>query len=234
VASTLLDFVYPRRCMACGADLYDRDTEHLCAACWAGVEPLGERKCPRCAAAQGPYAEQDECLACKGWSLHFRGATAFGHYEGPMRELIRRFKYHRCSFLTGPLGQLLSRQIEREAFADELEVVVPVPLHWRRRLERGFNQSELLAREVARELHLPLAARAMVRTRFTPPQAQLDSAARRRNLTDAFRVRQPERIRGKTVLLIDDVMTTCSTQAECAKTLRAAGARRVVAAAVAR
>lgn len=234
VMTALLDFVCPRRCLSCGVDLYDRDTHHMCAECWANVEPIGSRKCPRCAAPMGPHAEDGECLSCRGQALHFHGATAFGHYAGPLRDLVHRFKYNRCSFLGRPLGRVLSRQVGREPFAASLEVVAPVSLHWRRWMERGFNQSELLAAQVARDLRLPLMRRALVRTRFTQPQAQLGAIARRRNIEAAFAVRTPRRIKGRTVLLIDDVMTTCSTLAECAKAMRAAGARRVYAAVVAR
>jgi len=182
----------------------------------------------------GPHAEDGICPSCRGQTLHFRGATAFGEYSGPLRELVHRHKYGRCSFLSVPLGRLLGRQIEREPFAEELEAVVPVPLHWRRKLERGFNQSELLAHQIGKHLRLPVLPQALARSRFTASQAQLGASERKRNLVDAFRVRRPRRIEGRTVLLVDDVMTTCSTMAECAKVLRKAGAKRVCAAAVAR
>lgn len=234
LARALLDLVYPRRCLSCDVDLYDRDTEHLCAKCWANIERVGEGKCSRCAARMGPYAEEGICPSCRGQTLHFRGATAFGEYSGPLRELVHRFKYGRCSFLSVPLGKLLSRQIEREPFAGDLEALVPVPLHWRRKLERGFNQSELLAHQIGKHLHLAVQPRSLARPRFTASQAQLGASERKRNLVDAFRVRRPKRIQGRTVLLVDDVMTTCSTMAECARVLRDAGAKRVCVAAVAR
>lgn len=232
--ASLLDFVCPRRCLSCGVDMHDRDTHHLCAKCWANVEPIGARKCPRCAAQIGPHAEDGQCLACRGQALHFQGATAFGVYKGPLRKLIHRFKYGQCTFLSRPLGRALSAQLSREPFASSIEMVVPVPLHWRRWLERGFNQSGLLARQVARDMSLPMAGRALARTRFTRPQVLLSASERKRNLDGAFHTRSARSIKGKTVLLIDDVMTTCSTVAECARALREAGAHRVYAAAAAR
>jgi len=229
-----LDFVYPRRCLSCGEDMHDRRTDHLCSACWASVEPLGKHKCPRCAAPMGPHTDLDNCRACHGQTLYFKGATAFGMYRSALRELVHCFKYRKHSFLAKPLGDLLARRIEAEPFANDLEVVVPVPIHWRRRFVRGFNQSELLAKRVARYLLLPAAPRAMRRTRLTTPQAFLGSSQRKRNLAGAFDVPKPKIVEGKTVLLIDDVMTTCSTTAECAKVLKAAGAKAVYAATVAR
>ena len=230
----LLDFVYPRRCLSCGVDLFDTDTDYLCPLCWAEVEPIGARKCPRCACPVGPHAEEGECLACRGQTLHFDGAAAFGHYRSSLRDLIHRYKYDRCSFLHKPLAALLARRVEAEPFANDLELVVPVPLHWRRRLLRGFNQSELLAKHVARLLYTHVQPHALERTRLTTPQAFLGSSQRRRNLAGAFGVRKPRAVEGKCVLLVDDVMTTCTTTVECAKTLKAAGARKVYVAAVAR
>ena len=230
----LLDLVYPRRCLSCDVDLYDRATDYLCFECWADVEPIGPRKCPRCSAAMGPHAEGGECLACKGQTLHFDGAAAFGLYRSALRNLVHRYKYGRCSFLCEPLGRLLAQTIEAEPFAPDLEVIVPVPLHWRRRQVRGFNQSELLAKQLSRHLLTPADARVLKRTRLTTPQAFLGSSQRRRNLAGAFAVRKPRSVDGKCVLLVDDVMTTCSTTVECAKTLKAAGAAKVYVATIAR
>jgi ComF family protein len=106
-------------------------------------------------------------------------------------------------------------------------VLVPVPLHPRRRLERGFNQSELLARELARRTGLEVAAKALVRRKDTAPQAGLSAAERRRNVAGAFAVRQRARVAGRTAVLLDDVWTTGATALACARILREAGATEV-------
>jgi ComF family protein len=113
-------------------------------------------------------------------------------------------------------------------------LVVPVPLHWRRRFSRGHNQSAAVARELARGLGVEFAPRALRRIRQTPQQIQPSAAARRENVRGAFRVNPGARLVGRTVLLVDDVMTTGSTASEAARTLRSAGAGNVVAAVLAR
>lgn len=115
-----------------------------------------------------------------------------------------------------------------------VDVVIPVPLHPARLAARGYNQAALLGAAVAGELAVPLVARALSRTRATPPQARLDRAARLGNVAGAFRVRMPARVRGRRVLLIDDVSTTGATLAACAAALREAGAAEVTALVVAR
>ena len=129
-----------------------------------------------------------------------------------------------------PLGQLLAAALPRE---EHFDGVVPVPLHWRRRWQRGFNQSELLARGIGKQCGLPVLT-ALRRTRYTAAQAGLSNTGRRRNVATAFAVRRGQALAGKRLLLIDDVLTTGSTAAACARVLRRAGAASVVLLTVAR
>lgn len=115
-----------------------------------------------------------------------------------------------------------------------VDVLLPVPLHWTRRLRRGFNQAELLAREISRLMKIPVDAKALRRTRPTPSQAGLSRGQRRENLRGVFAVMEPERVRGLSVTVIDDVMTTGTTVAACAEALKKAGASRVTALTAAR
>jgi ComF family protein len=155
--------------------------------------------------------------------LKFDRAACFGFYEGPLRKLIHLFKYSGMKPLSGPLARLLDRVIPPE-FA--FDAVVPVPLHWRKRWSRGFNQAELLARHVAERRHLPLL-RALHRKRATATQAGLAVAGRRRTVTGAFAARSVQGIKGARILLIDDVMTTGATANACAAVLKRAGAKSV-------
>jgi len=129
-----------------------------------------------------------------------------------------------------PLGELLAAALPRD---ERIDAVVPVPLHWRRRWARGFNQSELLARGIARRCGVPMV-RVLHRTRPTATQTGLSNTGRRHNVAGAFQVRRPQSVAGKRILLVDDVMTTGSTAAACARALRRAGAGRIVVLTVAR
>jgi ComF family protein len=175
----------------------------------------------------------------------FDSVYSFGSYEGTLRTLVHLFKYEKIHTLAKPLGEMLGRSIPGE---ERFDVVVPMPLHWRRRWQRGFNQSELLAKVIARRWGVPVVG-AVRRVKATAPQAGLTNAKRRKNVSGAFIPSRPllgrvlggrfflgprKRLQGARVLLVDDVMTTGATAAACARALKRAGAKHVTLAAVAR
>jgi len=168
-----------------------------------------------------PLDEQGLCGLCRRGLTGFDAAYSFGSYEGELRELIHVFKYGGVETLAGPLGRLLLVALPRE---QRFDVIVPMPLHWRKKWRRGFNQSELLAREVSRRWSVPLK-RLVSRIKNTPAQAGLTNAKRRDNVSGAFRARGV--VKGMRVLLVDDVMTTGATASACAATLKRAGAAHV-------
>ena len=167
--------------------------------------------------------EQGRCALCRRGVRGFDAAYSFGFYEAELRKLIHLFKYGRVHTLAGPLGKLLARALPRDQAFD---VIIPLPLHWRKRWQRGFNQSELLAREIGRRTNTSVE-NALRRVRNTAAQAGLTSAKRRLNVSGAFQAAKRAAIDGRRVLLIDDVMTTGATAASCARALQRAGARQV-------
>ncbi len=186
-----------------------------------------------------PLDSEGRCALCRSGLRGFDAAYCFGSYDGVLRQLIHLYKYGRIRTLVRPLADLAMNAFPRE---ERLDAIVPVPLHWRRRWQRGFNQSALLARALSRRTGIPFLD-ALVRTRPTAAQAGLSNTSRRQNVAGAFRVRGADhrflwsakpRIRGHRLLLIDDVMTTGSTAAACALALKRAGAARVVLLTVAR
>lgn len=203
----------------------------VCRACLAKPEPLAaEYFCVQCRSpflSRFPLDDQGRCALCRRGVRGFDAAYSFGFYEGELRKLIHLFKYGRVQTLAGPLGRLLARALPLERSFD---VVVPLPLHWRKRWQRGFNQSALLAREIGRRTHTPVKS-ALRRVRYTESQAGLTSAKRRQNVSGAFqasrRANKRNVLDGLRVLLIDDVMTTGATAASCARALKRAGAREV-------
>jgi len=178
-----------------------------------------------------PLDAEGRCPLCRAGLRGFDAAYCFGAYEGTLRELIHLYKYGRIETLSRPLGDLLAAAIPLD---ERFDAVTPVPLHWRKQWQRGFNQSELLARAIARRRGIAVVS-ALWRARSTQVQAGLSNSERRKNVAAAFRCRRAgQTLTGQRVLLIDDVMTTGSTAAACARALKQAGAARVVLATVAR
>lgn len=170
-----------------------------------------------------PLDEAGVCAACRSGLRGFDRAASFGAYEGHLRSLIHLFKYGGMTPLAKPLAAFLERVL---AIDDHYDAVVFVPLHWRKRWRRGFNQAELLARLIARKRGLPVW-NVLRRKRWTATQAGLANAGRRRNVAGAFAVKNNRRSRqlaGKRILLIDDVMTTGATAGACAVALKRGGA----------
>ena len=177
-----------------------------------------------------PLDEYDLCTVCRESLANFDSAYSFGSYEGALRKLVHQFKYGKVESLADPLSKLLIRALPVD---ESFDVVIAMPMHWLKRWARGFNQAELLARPIAGRYGLRLSYD-LRRIRYTKAQAGLTEAARRTNLKDAFAVRRPERIAGKSILLIDDVFTTGATLRTAAGALKTAGAGRVTALTLAR
>ncbi len=177
-----------------------------------------------------PLDSEGRCGLCRSGLRGFDAAYSFGGYGGTLRELIHLYKYGKVAPLSAVLGGYLLRALPRDEAVDFL---APVPLHWRKRWDRGFNQSELLARAVSRSTGIPVRG-VLRRHRATAAQAGLSNTQRRRNVAGAFRCHRPLEVRGKRIVLVDDVMTTGSTAAACARALKSAGAARVMLLTVAR
>ncbi len=177
-----------------------------------------------------PLDEHDLCTVCRESLVNFDTAYSFGSYEGPLRQLIHLFKYEKVETLARPLSRLLIQSLPLD---QRFDIVVAMPMHWRKRWERGFNQAELLATPVARRYGLKLAAN-LRRKRHTRAQAGLSEAQRQANAKESFVVRRPEEIDRKRVLLVDDVFTTGATLRAAAAALKNAGAVHVSALTLAR
>lgn len=231
----MLSMLYPRRCPGCGSDILPGVPGTFCNRCAAEIRYITEDRCPKCGNQLGPHVGENRkaCPSCKS-GFAFRRAVAVWRYDGPGRDAVVRWKYGGALDCEKVFVDRVVDLLQGEDFLDELEVVAAVPMHWRRRAARKFNQAELLARGVARKLNLPYARRAITRIRNTPSQVKLSAVERRQNVRGAFRSKKHKKIAGKVVLLIDDVVTTCATVDECSRALRAAGAKRVYVASVGR
>jgi ComF family protein len=193
---------------------------------------------PACAACDAPVPSRHVfCSTCARTVVRAgvgeaKVAVAFAVFGGAIALALRRFKYEERPDLGRPLGHLLRMVVRESGIA--ADIVVPVPLHPRRLVERGYNQAALLAREAASELGVPLGARVLWRVKHTAQQARLGREERIVNMKEAFGVRDARVVRGKRVLIVDDVATTGSTLLACREALIEAGAAEVIALVVAR
>lgn len=213
-------------CPGCAQTL-DRPLSHMvCDACWRSIPTLPARLCVRCGDELPRSRILDElCVRCRRRPPPYSIARSAGRYDGSLRELVHAFKFQKRRLLAEPLGRLMRESCG--PILDGANAVVPVPLHLFRSLSRGFNQADDLARHTG----LPVW-RVLCRTRHGPPQASLSAAGRQGHLRGAYRLAWRARrggslVRGATLVLIDDVMTTGETMEECARVLMEAGAQEV-------
>ena len=182
--------------------------------------------CARCRTpflSDKPLDHQGICRRCRSGLTGYDYAYSFGYYEGTLRKMIHHFKYAGIDVLARPLGE---RMVQALPLDLQVDMIVPVPLHWRRRLWRGFNQTELLARPLESRLRVPVV-QALQKSRHTETQASSTPAERRSNLTGAFVLADSKIVEGKRVLLVDDVLTTGATVTTCSALLRRGGAKSV-------
>lgn len=207
--SSLLDLIYPPKCVFCGKLLADRETD-LCAKCRAEAPAVGE------------HIKRGEC---------YRECYGVYYYEGRVKESLRRFKFGGKACYAEAYGRLIAMELLRQRA--EFDVLTWVPIGKKRARERGYHQTMLMAQAVARELGVE-AVQTLKKIKDNPAQSGLHStAARKQNVAGVYEVTQAERFAGKTVLLIDDIITSGATLSEAARTLQRGGAGCVVCATLA-
>ena len=218
----VVDGILPPRCLSCSAVVDEPDA--LCGRCWAAITFFAPPWCAACGLPfPYPIGEGALCAACTRERASWDRARAVLRYDKNSRRLVLGLKHGDRTHLAAALGRWM-RHAGGEVL-DEADLVLPVPLHWTRLFARRYNQSALLAQAIRAEGGPPVAADWLVRRRRTPSQGPLGPAARARNVEGAFALRRGRSVKGKRVVIIDDVLTTGATVEECARVLRRAGAR---------
>lgn len=241
-AESLFSVLFPSNCRICQSPLTEISNLPVCRECLDSLVPLDGVLCGVCGEKLfGQHFSGDDaqpvCGMCRRAAPPFRRAVAFGSYDGALRELVHLLKYQQIR----PAANLLAKLVSQAAASVELPaelLVIPVPLWPGKRRSRGFNQAEEIARAFVRfraaATRIQLDTTSLVRKRETASQTGLSRHQRRANVRGAFAVVAADRVSGRSVLLVDDVMTTGTTAGECARVLLRAGAKEVFVATVAR
>lgn len=224
----LHNLFFPKKCLGCGkANVY------ICPDCFNKIEISLNNTCFFCGKITG---QGRICLGCQKENYLDRVISATIYANPLIREIIKAFKYHYVRELAEPLSKLLIKSLESNStISTNSTILIPVPLYGSRMRSRGFNQAELLAQKIAEHFNLPLEIDILKRTIPTSPQVNIkNNEKRKENIKNAFKINDSEKIKDKTIILIDDVATTGATLIEAAKTLKQNGAKQVWALVVAK
>lgn len=236
-----IDFISPRECLFCGGITDYLGERNLCQSCIQSIEFINQPICPLCGAPVKAYyqshckIENDICKKCSQEKFAFDMARSAAIYrpESALARAIICFKHSNLRSLLPFLSKLLFSAFEKFYSGEAIDLVIPTPLHWKRWIKRGYNQSSLLAKKLSAAYQIPLMEKALKRVINTQPQSG-GLAERKLNVKDAFKVVNKSLFYNKDILLVDDVFTTGSTANEIAKELKSAGASKVFVLTIAR
>lgn len=234
LGQALLNLALPPRCHLCHRFIPDAGPVHLCPDCRNNLPLLSSPCCSICGRPFDGSGDDHPCGVCLQHPPPWESSRSALVYDGGCRELIHAFKYRQRFHLRRSLALLTAELLAPFATSLGADLLVPVPLHPSRLRKRGFNQALLLAELLSSAWQLPLLRQGLQRTRSTTPQSELSADQRATNLRNAFTVPDNRTIRGKRVLLVDDVFTTGATLAGCSHCLLKAGANAVCCVTVAR
>jgi competence protein ComFC len=213
---SIVDWVYPPVCAGCG-----HPGEIWCQECLNSTHYLIEKLCPICGY---PKNGADRCLGCCHYSANFTEVRSLAAYTGGVKNAIHRLKYQNDLGVGSIFADMLKKLVLINGW--KIDIVVPIPLSKQRKKERGYNQARILALPIALKLGIPLDDNSIIRTRETSSQVSLDAIERQKNIHNAFSA-QGNKLRGKNILIVDDVITTGSTINDCARAGKIAGVKEV-------
>jgi len=221
----ILDIIYPVniRCLLCGSRKEELMPGGECRSCQDSLPFIVPPACPKC--GKPVLVDGETCPDCLHGYHPYYQAMSILEYRRGVPELIHRYKYQRERILAKPMIEWMTQGVKMKGW--HFDIIVPVPLHPKRRRERGFNQAAILAQGIGRNLSKPVICDNLIRVKDTPTQVALDRQNRMANLQGAFKVREPKSFKDKTVLLVDDVYTTGATVDQCTRIILGAGADKI-------
>jgi len=224
----LIDFFYPLTCSVCRDKLDYLSQTRICSYCKSSFPIIKGLVCQKCGVPL--YDGGEYCYICRKHpaEYYFDKMRSVYLYRDQLRSLILRFKYSNRTFLAKDFALAMCKTIKSHSFYSEADFIIPVPINIVRRIKRGYNQTELLANEISLETNIPVLNGVLFRTKITKPQFKLSKFERRENIRNSFFVQNNSSvIKGKTILLVDDIVTTSATVSSCSLVLKTAGARKV-------
>lgn len=229
----LLNFIFPLDCKICEKPIRESKGYSICEDCFKTIELIERPYCIKCGKPLIPsvFFKQNReilCLDCKRKKYSFEFSRSTGVYDKVLKKCIHLFKYYGEKKLAKPLGKLMvDYLVKNDEFKKRIDLIIPVPLHKNDLRKRGFNQSILLGRVVGNYFSISVGEKVLIKKKLTPFQANLSKKEREKNILRAFLVEKPKEIKGKNILILDDVFTTGATVEECTKELMKARAKNI-------
>ena len=222
IIDVFVDFFFPNICVICGKNTNNTKSS-VCHTC---IQKIDYIKTSHCVTCYQPLPDGGaHCWQCKRTKYHFEIIIAVGKYTGILRELILKFKEK--DFLKENLGEILLNALKSNLNIDKIDYIVPVPLSKKREFYRGYNQAMLLAEYISGKTGKNIIVNNLIRVKNTKAQYELNREERLLNLKDVFELKEPWFFKNKSIVIIDDIATTCSTLEECSRVLRKSGAKNV-------
>lgn len=222
IIDVFVDFFFPNVCVICGKNTNNTKSS-VCHTC---IQKIDYIKTSHCVTCYQPLPDGGaHCWQCKRTKYHFEIIIAVGKYTGILRELILKFKEK--DFLKENLGEILLNALKSNLNIDKIDYIVPVPLSKKREFYRGYNQAMLLAEYISGKTGKNIIVNNLIRVKNTKAQYELNREERLLNLKDVFELKEPWFFKNKSIVIIDDIATTCSTLEECSRVLRKSGAKNV-------
>lgn len=221
IIKRILEFLYPTTCIFCGKIC----KSGICDTCRRKVPYIREPRCKRCGKPIH-LKEEEFCFDCRRRKFSYEQGRSLWLHKEPVQSAIYAFKYKNRRVYGEVFAKEMAQRFESWIDLWEIDLIIPVPLHKKRRRKRGFNQAQILAEELGRRLHIPVDASLVIREKDTTPQKELGQGNRKKNLKKAFRLVKPS-VKDKRILIIDDIYTTGSTIDSMAEILKKAGVEKI-------